>query len=294
MTGYTSVRELIGEAIVSLEMKALNHKGFDLHFHSSRTLTILEIPLREFLQSHIRRGRLEVFLRTNKPLVPEETIQPNTETARAYLQAAQALAADLSLEYTPSMDSLLQVEGVISAEENQISPEEAWGMIVGLVRRATEGLLEMKKAEGARLHQELENLLHRMETHNTTIAQLRNVVIDEYRDKLLARIAEWKETLELDPNRVMQEVAFFADRSDIQEETVRLKSHIQQFRDILQENHSQENYTAVGRRLDFLCQEMFREVNTIGSKSTSTEITRTVLDMKGTIEQVREQVQNIE
>ena len=167
-------------------------------------------------------------------------------------------------------------------------------MIVGLVRRATEGLLEMKKAEGARLHQELENLLHRMETHNTTIAQLRNVVIDEYRDKLLARIAEWKETLELDPNRVMQEVAFFADRSDIQEETVRLKSHIQQFRDILQENHSQENYTAVGRRLDFLCQEMFREVNTIGSKSTSTEITRTVLDMKGTIEQVREQVQNIE
>ena len=135
------------------------------------------------------------------------------------------------------MDSA-QVEGVISAEENQISPEEAWGMIVGLVRRATEGLLEMKKAEGARLHQELENLLHRMETHNTTIAQLRNVVIDEYRDKLLARIAEWKETLELDPNRVMQEVAFFADRSDIQEETVRLKSHIQQFRDILQENLS--------------------------------------------------------
>lgn len=294
MTGYCSVRETIGEATVSLEIKALNHKSYDLHYHGSRFLSMLEIPFREHLQKNLCRGRIEIFLRTSKPIVPEETIKPNAETARAYMQAAQTLAQELGLPYQPSMESLLRVDGILSVEETQTSTDEYWQMLKGLVDKAVEGLLEMKRYEGQRLQNELESLLGQIERVTGEIVQRREQVIQEYRDKLMLRITDWAGTLELEPNRVIQEVAFYVDRSDIKEETVRLNSHIQQFHKILTENNINGTYCAVGRKLDFLCQELFREANTIGSKSSSIEIVRLSLEIKGIIEQLREQVQNVE
>lgn len=294
MTGYCSVREHLGDTVVSLEIKALNHKSFDLHYHSSRMLTMLEIPFRELVQKSIRRGRIEIYLRTSKPLVPEETIQANAETAKAYLKAAEVLASDLGMPYQPTMDSLLKVEGVLQTADVQVPFEESWNMLQSLIQSALESLMEMKWSEGGRLKNELESLLTRIEEITHEIANRREIVVQEYREKLYGRIQEWNISVDLDPNRVMQEVAFYVDRSDIKEETVRLHSHIQQFREILGENVSVENYSAVGRRLDFLCQELFREANTIGSKSSSIEIVRLALEIKGIIEQLREQVQNVE
>jgi uncharacterized protein (TIGR00255 family) len=294
MTGYCSIREKIGDAIVSLEIKTLNHRGFDVHFHSSRVLAMLDVPIRELIQKSIKRGRVEIYLRCIGGLMAQDVIRPNVEAARCYLDSAQKIADELNMDYTPRIDFVLNQNGVLETEEPELDIDQTWGMIKGLATRAIDSVLEMKHNEGARLKTELEKILLRLETLNNQVKELRGKVNDEYREKILSRINEWKTQLDLDPNRVLQEVAFYTDRSDVQEEIARLQSHLEQFKEILNSNGGDDSYAPIGRRLDFLCQEMFREVNTIGSKSSSIDIVRNVLDLKGATEQLREQVQNVE
>ena len=294
MTGYSSVRETIGKANVLLEIKALNHKGMDVHFHAPRSLAMLEVPIREYVQQQLRRGRIEIYLRGDGILPPEEIVRPCPDVAQKYLQAAQTIAQALNLEFKPKLEWFLTLDGVLEIEEEDRPTEEYWNLLKGLVERAIAGVAAMKVSEGGRLEEELRSVLDRIDRLNQEIQARRELVLREYRDKMLERISEWGKSIDLEPNRVLQEVAFYADRSDIQEEVVRLKSHIQQFRDTLEENQSGDSYRPVGRNLDFLCQEMFREVNTIGSKSASLEIVRRVLELKSAVDQLREQVQNVE
>lgn len=293
MTGYSSLRGVIGEAMVSIEIKTLNHKQQDVHYHSPRTLSMLELPIRERLLKTLRRGRIEVFIRVNGALTPQDNISVNQGVAQAYLNAARQLAETLKLDYQPRLETILAFNGVVEADDAGNAPEQVWPRLQEMLDESLQNLIAMKTSEGERLMTELNALLDKMLAATEAIEPLRDVVVTEYREKLLARIQEWEKAPDLDPNRVAQEIAFFADRSDIQEEMVRLKSHIQQFREILNENQGGD-YQAVGRRLDFLCQELFREANTIGSKSSSLAITQKALELKGTIEQLREQVQNIE
>ncbi|MBD3268299.1 YicC family protein, partial [bacterium] len=258
MTGYSSHREQIGEALVSLEIKTLNHKILDLHFHGSRALSMLEVPVRETTQKALRRGRIEIYLRTTKPLIAEQTIKPNVSTARQYVEAAEALTEQLDLDGRLDVNTLIALNGVLDSEETETDPQECWKLIEPLFTRTLNDTIAMKRNEGARLASEVESLLDQIAAINEKIAAMRDRVIQEHREKLLERIKEWQDTTDLDENRVMQEVAFYCDRSDIQEETVRLKSHLDQFREILGENQPDTHYKAVGRRLDFLCQEMFR------------------------------------
>ncbi len=288
------MREPVEDGNVIIEIKALNHKGFDVHFHAPRSLTMLEIPARECLQAHIRRGRLEIYLRGDGILSPEELIHPNPENARKYMLAAKTISDALGLKFEPKTEFFLTLSGVLDVEEADLPIEATWSRLEPVFQRAIQRLVKMKQNEGARQKIELEKLLTRLERCNYEIDKFRNIVIQEYREKLLDRIAEWNQAIDLDPNRIAQEVAFYADRSDIQEEIVRLQSHIAQFREIVEENAAEDPYKAVGRRLDFLCQEMFREINTMGSKSASTDLVKIVLEMKGTVEQIREQVQNVE
>ena len=294
MTGYSSHREQIGEANVSIEIKTLNHKSFDFHYHSSRAFSMLEILIREELQKVIQRGRIEVFLRTNRSLISSDSIQPNLELAEQYLAAAQKLSNHLQLPFSIRLDNIMNYNGVLDTEEKDNQPDECWVLVKSLIDKAIQDTISMKKNEGLRLKEELMSQLLLLKQADEKINSFRDQIIQEYRQKLLERIKEWQETVDMDENRILQEIAFHCDRSDVQEETVRLKSHIEQFIEIINENKEQASYKAVGRRLDFLCQEMFREVNTIGSKSSSLEIVRLVLEMKGIIEQVREQVQNVE
>lgn len=294
MTGYSSVREQIGDAIVSLEIKGLNHRTYDVHYHSSRSLAMLEVPIREYIQNNIRRGRIEIYLRVHGGLFPQDQVRPNIEIAKHYLEAAKEIATQLNLTFQPSVDFLLDQSGVLELEEPDLNPKQAWELLEPLVDRAIKTMIDMKLNEGARLKTELISILNRIAESNRDIMNLRGLVMDEYREKMLARIDEWRNSMDLDHNRVLQEVAFYTDRSDIQEETIRLDSHVQQFREIIDSNDETGGYIAVGRRLDFLCQEMFREANTIGSKSSTIEIIRLVLDLKSSIEQLREQVQNVE
>jgi uncharacterized protein (TIGR00255 family) len=294
MTGYSSHRQQIGEALVSLEIKALNHKVFDMHYHSSRSLSMLEVRFRKAIQQFLRRGRVEIYLRTNKHLVAEESIRANIEMAQQYMDAAKSLSDHFNISYQPKIEQFMAMNGVLDTEEVETTPEECWNLLAELIDESICNVLHMKNNEGQRLADELRSLLDKLADANERILAFRGQFMDEYREKLLDRLQEWKETVGMDDSRIIQEVAIFCDRSDVQEETVRLRSHIEQFGEILEENTDDESYKAVGRKLDFLCQEMFREVNTVGSKSSSIDIVRTVLEMKGLIEQIREQVQNVE
>lgn len=294
MTGYSSVRETINQAVARVEIKTLNHKSQDVHFHAPRSLAMLELPIRDQALKRIRRGRIEIYIRVAGDLAPQDSIRVNPIVAQAYVNAARQVAESIGSKETPSLHSVLSFDGVIESDDNQDALKELAPAFQAIAARALDALIEMKTTEGLRLKTELEAQLEKMQTIADGLPALRERVITEHREKLLGRIAEWKQAPELDPNRIAQELAFYADRSDIQEESVRLKSHIQQFRDILNENVGAENYAAVGRRLDFLCQELFREANTIGSKSASLDITQRGLDLKSVIEQLREQVQNVE
>lgn len=294
MTGYASVRETIDKATITVEIKSLNHRTQDIHFHCPRQFSMMEIPLRERIQGSIRRGRIEVYLRVQGSLTEKAMIRANPELAESVDQAMREIASHLNRDHEPSIEAILQTSGVIETEEQDMPTETVQTLITELVQRACDTLLDMKFKEGKRLHLELTTLLSKLSTLTKEIEGLRSNVMDEFREKILTRIEEWKEAIQLDPNRVVQEVAFYTDRSDIQEEVVRLLSHIEQFNQFLDENTEDDDYKAVGRRLDFLCQELFREANTIGSKSTAVEITRRALALKSTIEQIREQVQNIE
>ncbi len=294
MTGYCSIREEMGDDHILLEIKTLNHRGFDLHFHAPRPLAMLEVPLRDLTQRQIRRGRIEFYLRGNQYLAGDEKIRANPEIARQYLNAAQSIAGSLQLEFHPNANFFLSLDGVMEAEENTLSTDEYWDLLKDLFERAAARVVRMKEQEGERLRSELESLLDRIEAMNDEIDAFRDQINQEYRSKILDRIGELTGSIDLDENRILQEIAHYAERSDIQEEIVRMKSHLQQFREFLEENQSGEPYMSVGRRLDFLCQEMFREINTIGSKSTSLDIMKLVLELKGTVDRLREQVQNVE
>ena len=294
MTGYCSVRESLGEMTVLLEIKSLNQKGFDFHYHSPRSLSMLELPIRDAIKERIPRGRIEVFLKGSQWKMEGESIQANVEVARQYLEAGRSVAEALQLPFAPPAEYLLTLGGVLETEERTSPVEESLGLFKELVMRAVDDMVKMKHEEGAALQAELERLLNRIMVFHAEVATLRPAVIEEYRQKLIERIQEWSGMIELDPNRVIQEMGFYADRSDVQEELVRLEGHVEQFRKALNQNDDETPYSPIGRRMDFLCQEMFREVNTIGSKSSSLEIVRRVVELKTLVDQLREQVQNVE
>lgn len=294
MTGYCSIRETLDDSTFTMDIKTLNNKGFDFHFHAPRSLSMLEIRIRDYVKDRIPRGRIEFLMRGNRLFLDEKTIMANTETAKQYHDAAKAVAADLQIHFDPKIETFLTLNGVLESEETICTMDEAWERLRGFVDKALDGVVQLRTTEGNALESELNQLLAKIETLGKEIAELRPKILDELRQKLLDRIDEWKQKVEMDENRVIQEVALLSDRSDIQEELVRLSGHISQFRDAMNENNGKGKYHPVGRRLDFLCQEMFREINTIGSKCSNLEISKRVIQLKTTADQLREQVQNVE
>ncbi len=295
MTGYAGVHQDINSGHYHFEIKSLNHRGFDIHYHSSRSLSMLEVPVRELVQKKISRGRIELFLRGDTQKNGDMAVQANPGLAQRYLDCINSLQHQLPDMGTVRLEFLLNLPGVFEIDEQVISADDAWETLHGVVETGLAGLMEMKIREGANLAKELLHGIEEIERLTREILGCREQVLTEYRQKISDRIKEWLDRVELDESRMVQELAFYADRSDIQEECVRLLSHVGQFHALLDENTADtENYTAVGRRMDFLCQEMFREANTAGAKSSSMEVVERVLHLKGQIDRLREQVQNVE
>ncbi len=290
MTGFGQMTAEMDGITIWAEVSSLNHRYLDINLRLSSLFLSFENEIRKFIQGFFERGRINVFLSSEGILSEANEVEFNKGLAQQYIDQVRAFAPGSNLRDDLSLTSVLRLSTLWSAKRPR--PEEL-GKLLENAKRALEGaitqLTKMREQEGAALWTDFRDKLGQIEAIVGEIEARAPVVVGEYRQKLKERIdALLPQGTMLDEQRLATEVAIFGDRADITEELVRIKSHVEQF------NVLGEQGANVGRRLDFLLQEMFREVTTIGSKARDASISHAVVEVKGLLEKMREQVQNIE
>ena len=287
MTGYgkgTSNSE-IGE--VSIELKSVNHRFRDISTRLPMGLSAFENVIKKEMETVISRGKIDAFIGF-ETAQDTKLFEVNLPIAKGYHDALTKLQKELNLKDDISVSQMTSARDVIKARDLEVDQVLLKELILTALGQALTSLDEMRKTEGNSLSIDITNRLSTIRDISKRVEAKQPELADHYMEKLKKRINELAGEINLDETRLIQEVAIMADKSDVTEETVRLDSHIKQFEELL------GSEGPVGRKLDFLIQEMNREVNTIGSKSGDSELSRCVVDMKAEIERIREQVQNIE
>jgi len=288
MTGFGRANEVIDEYDISVEMRSVNHRYLEVSVRVPRSYSFLEEPLRQHLMSTILRGKVEASVQIWQLEKSDVVIEPNINIARGYANALSDIAQELELRYDPSVATISRFPDVFNIMAAKPDEEAILNNTLSVLNKALESFSLMRRNEGQRMVEDILTRLQFIEGSIEVIEQSVSQKLDVYREKITSRMIEILKNTELEENRILLEAALFADRYAVDEETVRLRSHIEQFRDIMGIGES------IGRKLDFLLQEINREVNTIGSKSSDFGLTSTVVDLKAEIEKIREQVQNIE
>jgi uncharacterized protein (TIGR00255 family) len=273
----------------TVELNSINRKQSDISINLPKELIELESRIRDEINAHLSRGRINVvvaFHRSNAKA--EDQVELDMGLAKAYHRAIQKLQKEIKLNGSLTLDTILRAPGVMKLAETTVDAESVWPHVEAALRKAIGGLVKMREKEGKFLANDLSERLSLLEGGLELIRKTAPEIITRYREQLHARIKEAGLDVSLDDERLVKEVVFFADRADISEEITRLSSHLKQFRDCLKSNEP------VGRTLDFLAQEMGREINTIGSKANAAKISQQVVKMKAELEKIREQIQNIE
>lgn len=290
MTGYGRGSATQAGIRVTVELSSVNRKQADIQASLPRELEALESRVREEIGRHVSRGRitLRASLATSDAATARH-LHVNHALARAYAREFARLADELKLDQVVSLDTVLRAPGVLQPAPEATDAEEAWPALEQALAQALKGLLRTRQREGRHLAKDLRARITALRTLAGRVARRAPKVAERHREQLLERIrAADLADLEADDERLLKEVAFFAERSDISEEITRLRSHFEQFEDCAASGEP------VGRMLDFLAQEMNREVNTIGSKANDSVLSRAVVQMKAELERFREQVQNVE
>jgi uncharacterized protein (TIGR00255 family) len=289
MTGYgRAALEQDGYRLL-VEIKAVNHRFTEVVVRMPREYLAFEDRMKKAVLERVARGRLDVYVTVEKTAPIAKTVVIDEDLAVSVKRAFDALAERLGLEERLPLSELLRQEGLLSVKEEAEDPERLGSLLIACTGAAADDLIRMRLDEGERLAREFAARLVKLRRIAEEIAARSPQVVEEYRNRLRERIEEaLGGTGLLDEARLLTEVAIFADRASIDEELTRLNSHFQQFEATLQAEEP------VGRKLDFLVQEMNREVNTIGSKANDLEIACLVVEAKSTLEQIREQIQNVE
>ncbi len=294
MTGYGRAQRLIGDRDVTVEIRAVNHRYYEFSARLPRTCMYLEEKLKAMLNGKIGRGKTEVAVTIIRADGKDARVVVNRAVAEGYVNALRTLNTELGeygsdwLDDDIRLSSLLRLPDVFAVMKEQDDEQEVWDAVQQVAAEALDSFLSMRDAEGARLAEDLTGKLAGLEKMLLEVEAIEPSVAENYRERLFAKLQELLADRAVDESRVLTEAAIFAEKTAIDEETVRLHSHIAQFRELLQSEEP------VGRKLDFLVQEMNREVNTIGSKAQDLRITKLVVDMKSEIEKLREQIQNME
>ena len=290
MTGFG--RTVVNENgyTITVEMKSVNHRYKEIVFRMPKDLLSYEERLKKLINERIKRGRIDVFITLEKDTSVEESVEINRALLNGYLQAISNIHSEYpSINGTISIQELLLIPNIITVNKDNFNIDLLSETLETAISEALEELMSFRDNEGEQLAIDCINRLELVNKYCDIIQKLTPQLTIEYRNKLTRRLAELLPAdLTVDDNRLMTEIAIFADKTNIDEELTRLYSHIRQFRTILNESEP------VGRKLDFLVQEFNREVNTIGSKSGNVEISNYVVELKSELEKIREQVQNIE
>jgi len=288
MTGFGRAQAEQDGRKVTLELKTVNHRFLDLNIRIPRALGFAEEAVRKGIKEKLSRGHVDVFISYSAVASDAKTARADIGLMRSYLHAARQAAKEVGVEDDLALSHLIRIPDVIMIEEAAEDEDRLTNLVREALDRALEALNDMRLREGEELKASLLACLDDLQDILGTIESRKALVPAEYAEKLRQRISELTAGTDIDEARFTTEVALMADRSDISEETVRLATHINQFRKAVMEEG------AVGRKLDFIVQEMNRELNTIGSKSGDMTITNAVIAGKSVVEKIREQVQNIE
>ena len=288
MTGYGRARLTLHGRDITVEIKSVISRYFEYSSRLPRGYSFLEDKLKKLVNGKIARGKAELNLTIVNVEAPDTVITPNVELARQYKAAMDEMARQLGMRNDVTLSGLCRFPDMFSAVHAEADEAELWQDVQAVAAAALENFVAMRAAEGAKLREDVLARLCTLEKDVGVIEQTSAARVQKYTDKLYARLKELLDGRDIDDARILTEAAIFADKTAVDEETVRLRSHIRQYRDILALSEP------VGRKLDFLTQELNRETNTIGSKCNELDITRVVVEMKGEIEKIREQIQNLE
>ena len=287
MTGYGKSSLSINSREYQVEIKTVNHKYIDVNIKMPRIISYLEEDVRKLVVSRIKRGKVDIQISFENYSKDGNDVKINTELAQIYIQSLRELAEVENLSSNIEVTEITKLPDVLTIKSN-LDENETKEELLQVVNEAIDKLIQMRKIEGEKISKDILDKIARIEQKNEEIFSLSTGLIEEYVVKLETRVKELLKTEELDKSRLMQEVVIYADKCSVEEEVTRLRSHIYQLRYLI---NSEE---PIGKKMDFLIQEMNRETNTIGSKANNLEITNTVVDIKTILEDIREQIQNIE
>lgn len=288
MTGYGRGEVMTDGRHIVFEIKSVNHKFFEFNARIPRSCMFAEDKLKTLVQSRVSRGKVDVFLQVEMIEDTGSEVLINLPLAEAYVRALRELKERYILPDDVSLSLLARYPDLLTVQKAPENEEAVWTAICAAAEPALSSFLEMRETEGARLHRDIAEKTDRLETLVGEVEKLTPETVNEYRERLQEKLTELLGTNRFDEQRVLTEVALLADKVAVDEETVRLRSHIRQLRQMV------DSEEPVGRKIDFLVQEMNRETNTIGSKSQNSKIAYLVVDMKSEIEKIREQIQNVE
>lgn len=288
MTGFGRAEAVTPERKIAVELKSVNHRYLDLNMKMPKKLGIFEAGIRSLLKERIHRGKVDVYISYEDYTSGNTTLKYNRELAGEYLKYLREIGEEFGLENDIRVSTLSKYPEVLSMEEQSLDEEELWKLLEPVLTEARDKFVAAREAEGEHLRQDLLGKLSGLEEKVAQVEERSPKVIAAYREKLEARTRELLESSQIDDSRIAAEVVLFADKICNDEETVRLHSHIKGMAAALAEGKD------VGRKLDFVAQEMNREANTILSKSNDLEVSNIAIELKTEIEKIREQIQNIE
>ncbi|MDY6951472.1 MAG: YicC/YloC family endoribonuclease [Thermodesulfobacteriota bacterium] len=289
MTAYGRAEKTVEGRSYSVEMRSVNRRYCEISVRMPSQLLPLEDRIKKLVADTVSRGRVDVTVRLKGGFEAVPEMRVDIPLAEAYYRSLSELRETLNINEEVGIQTLLGLEGIITTAEREVDLEGTWGPLSWCIDEALRGMDAMRISEGQAIFDDFRKRVQSVEEGLSHIKELAPSVSSEYYDRLQERIALFTEgRVELDPNRLAQEAAFLADKSDITEEIVRAESHLKQFRTMM------ERDGPAGRALDFLLQELNREINTIGSKGGDAQLSHTVVALKSELEKIREQVQNVE
>jgi len=288
MTGYGHYSEIIDGKDISVEIKSVNHRYFEFSARTSRGYAFLEEKIKSYVQSRVSRGKVDVYVSVVSVDETAAEVVVNQSLAAGYVNALRELKDTYNLDGGIDVQSIIRFSDIFTVRKKPDDEDRIWEAVKAVAEKAVDSFISMRETEGARLKADVstraENILKMVEVIENQSPQ----TVSDYMEKLKTRINELLGDATVDEQRLITEVAIFADKVAVAEETVRLRSHFKQMNEMLSSD------VPVGRKLDFIVQEMNRETNTIGSKAQDAAIAHIVVDIKAEIEKIREQIQNIE
>lgn len=288
MTGYGRASDFVNGREITVEIRSVNHRYFDCTVKTGRQYGYLEDPIKKLVQTKVSRGKLDVGIQIDNTQSDDIEVVLNRRLFEAYLHSLQEMRDTYNLRDDISASVIARYPDVFTVVAHQADTNELTRDVIAVALNALDDFSRMREKEGAKMRDDIAGYTSQIESYVERISILAPQTVKAYREKLESRIRELLDGVSPDENRLLTEVAIFADRIAIDEELARLRSHIVQARSMLCSDES------IGKKMDFLIQEFNREANTIGSKANDVEITKLVVEMKSVIEKMREQVQNIE